>query len=39
MLSVAPAAIALGAVPAAPASAATGNDIIEIKNVALGDCL
>ncbi|MFC3893373.1 hypothetical protein ACFOWZ_18010 [Lentzea rhizosphaerae] len=39
MLSVALAAIALGAVTVAPASAATGNDIIEIRSVAHGDCL
>ncbi len=39
MLSVALAAIALGAVTVAPASAATGNDIVEIKNVAYGECL
>lgn len=39
MLSVALAAIALGAVTVAPASAATGNDIIEIRSVARGDCL
>jgi hypothetical protein len=38
-LSVALAAIALGAVTVAPVSAATGNDIIEIKNAAYGVCL
>ncbi|GHH51495.1 hypothetical protein GCM10017774_61970 [Lentzea cavernae] len=39
MLGVALAAIALGAVVVAPASAASGNDVVEIKNVAYGECL
>ncbi|MEU0884686.1 hypothetical protein ABZ345_39355 [Lentzea sp. NPDC005914] len=39
MLSVALAAIALGAVTVAPASAAEGNPIIEITSVARGTCL
>jgi hypothetical protein len=38
-LCVALAAIALGAVTVAPASAAEGNQIVEIENVAYGQCL
>lgn len=38
-LCIALAAIALGAVTVAPASAAEGNQIVEIENVAYGQCL
>ncbi|MFJ5988531.1 RICIN domain-containing protein [Lentzea sp. NPDC092896] len=39
LLSVALAAIALGAVMVAPASATTGNNIVEIRSMAYGECL